>query len=60
MKRSTKGARLASRIGTRGQLPAERKPRYFTSATPGGFQVPAPGGGMEGGSAFGQYSRITK
>jgi len=27
---------------------------YFTFTMPGGFQVPSPGGKMEGGSIFGQ------
>jgi hypothetical protein len=27
---------------------------HFTFTMPGGFQVPSPGGRMEGGSVFGQ------
>jgi len=33
---------------------------YAARFTPGGFQVPSPGGRIEGGSVLGQYSRITR
>jgi hypothetical protein len=33
---------------------------YAARFIPGGFQVPSPGGRIEGGSVFGQYSRITR
>jgi len=32
---------------------------YSTRVRPGGFQVPAPGGRIDGASVFGQYRRIT-
>jgi hypothetical protein len=39
-----------------------KTPTYFCFANwiPGGFQVPSPGGRMEGGSVFGQYRRMTR
>ena len=33
---------------------------YFDATIPGGFQVPSPGGKIEGGSTLGQYRRMTK
>jgi hypothetical protein len=33
---------------------------YFDATTPGGSQVPSPGGKIEGGSTLGQYRRMTK
>jgi hypothetical protein len=33
---------------------------YATRFIPGGCHVPSPGGRIEGGSVFGQYSRNTK
>ena len=34
---------------------------YFAAmTTPGGFQVPSPGGRIDGASTFGQYRRITR
>ena len=33
---------------------------YFDTTTAGGFQVPSPGGRIDGGVSFGQYRRITR
>ena len=33
---------------------------YFDATIAGGFQVPSPGGKIEGGVSFGQYRRITR
>jgi len=34
--------------------------RYDARSTTGGFQVPSPGGQIDGGVSFGQYRRITR
>jgi hypothetical protein len=34
--------------------------RPYDATTPGGFQVPSPGGKIDGGASLGQYRRITK
>jgi hypothetical protein len=33
---------------------------YFDATIAGDFQVPSPGGKIEGGVSFGQYRRITR
>jgi hypothetical protein len=33
---------------------------YTATAIAGGFQVPLPGGKIDGSSVFGQYNRITR
>ena len=33
---------------------------HLDATIAGGFQVPSPGGKIDGGSFFGQYSRITR
>ena len=35
-------------------------PPYLDATIAGGFQVPSPGGKIDGGSFFGQYRRITR
>ena len=37
-----------------------RRECYTTNAIAGGFQVPLPGGRIDGASVFGQYNRMTR
>jgi hypothetical protein len=37
-----------------------RPENHFATTIAGGFQLPSPGGRIEGGCVFGQYKRITR
>lgn len=60
--RSTAGITggLGATIRCHGGKSPDRPKTYCTCVRPGGFQVPSPGGRIDGASVLGQYRRITR